>query len=67
MTTLTKEHSWLLEHPEIEQSYAGEYVAIVGETVASHGTDLKVVLQAARKNGRPVIYKVPSSDKEIIV
>ena len=48
---LPKEYNWFLRNPEIETKYAGEYVAIIGESVVAHGRDLKV----------------PSSDKELIV
>ncbi len=65
---LPKEYNWFLRNPEIETKYAGEYVAIIGESVVAHGRDLKKVLKEAEQNGKePFIHKVPSSDKELIV
>ena len=65
---LPKEYNWLLMNPEIETKYAGEYIAIVGESIAAHGKDFKKVLREAEKHGKePFIHKVPSSDKEMVV
>ncbi|MFQ6113360.1 MAG: DUF5678 domain-containing protein [bacterium] len=65
---LPKEYNWLLKNPEIETKYAGEYIAIIGESVVAHGKDFKKVLKEAEKYGNePFIHKVPSSDKELIV
>lgn len=64
---LSKEHEWLVSHPEVETKYIGEYIAIVGESVVSHGKDFRDVLKEAKKIGEPWIYKVPSSDKEMVV
>ena len=65
---LPKEYNWLLMNPEIETQYAGEYIAIIGESVVAHGKDFKKILQEAEKQGKePFIHKVPSSDKELVV
>ncbi len=65
---LPKEYNWLLNNPEIERKYAGEYIAIIGEAVVAHGKDFKQVLQEAEKYSKgPYIHKVPSSDKELVV
>lgn len=44
-STPTKEYSWLTQHPEIEEQYLGEWIAIHGERVVAHGRDLNRVLQ----------------------
>lgn len=63
-----KEYNWLLNNPDIETKYAGEYIAIIGESVAAHGKDFKQVLQEAEKQGKePFIHKVSSSEKELVV
>ena len=60
-----KEFTWLLEHSEIEEDYAGEYIAIVDETVVAHGKDFKKVLEEAKTHGKePLFHKVPVADKE---
>ena len=65
---LPKEYSWLLKNPAIENKYAGEYIAIIGESVVAHGKDFKKTLKEAEKHGsEPFIHKVPSSDKELVV
>ncbi len=65
---LPKEYNWLLKNPEIETKYAGEYIAIIGESVVAHGKNFKEVLKEAEKHGKnPFIHKVPSSDKELAV
>ncbi|MFQ5754061.1 MAG: DUF5678 domain-containing protein, partial [bacterium] len=46
---LPKEYNWLLKNPEIETKYAGEYIAIIGESVVAHGKDFKKVLKEAEK------------------
>jgi hypothetical protein len=43
--TPTKEYSWLVQHPEIEQRYLGEWIAVFNEKVVSHSRDLNKVLQ----------------------
>lgn len=63
-----KEYTWFLEHPEIEEKYAGEYIAIVDDTVVAHGKDFKQVLEEAKKHGKePLFHKVPAADKEQVV
>lgn len=65
---IPKEYIWLLKNPEIETKYAGEYIAIVGDSVVAHGNDFQKVLKDAEKSGaEPFIHKVPSSDKELVV
>ena len=65
---LPTEYNWLLNHPEIETKYPGEYIAIIGESVVSHGKDFKKVLSEAEKHGKkPYIHKVPHLDKDLVV
>ena len=65
---IPKESTWLLSNPEVESQYAGEYIAIIGETIVAHGKDFQKVLEEAKKYGEnPLFHKVPSSDKEMIV
>ena len=64
---LPKEYNWLLHHPEIEIKYTGEYIAIIGESVVSHGKDFKKVLNEAEKYGEnPYIHKVPHRDRDLV-
>lgn len=62
-----KEYEWLLAHPEIEVEYAGQYVAIVGESVVAHGQDFAAVLEKAERFGEPFIHKVPRADRDLVV
>ncbi|OGG43776.1 MAG: hypothetical protein A3F84_13430 [Candidatus Handelsmanbacteria bacterium RIFCSPLOWO2_12_FULL_64_10] len=63
------EFNWLIAHPEETQKFAGEYIALVGEAIVAHGKDFEAVLkEAGQKTGRePFIYKVPASDRELVV
>ncbi len=63
-----KEYTWLLDHPEVDTQYPGEYVAIVDDSVVAHGKDLHAVVDEAEKHGNePLIHKVPHADKDLIV
>jgi hypothetical protein len=64
-----RELNWLVSHPEIEEKYVGEYVAIVGEKIVAHGKDFKKVLEEAEKadSKEPFIHKVLPPDKELVV
>jgi hypothetical protein len=65
---IPKEYEWLLMNPEIENKYAGEYVAIIGESIVAHGKNFQEVLQEAKKHGEePFIHKAFSSEKELVV
>ncbi len=65
---LPKEYNWFITHPEIENKYSGEYIAILGESIVSHGINLKEVLKEAEQKGeKPYIHKVPQSEKELVV
>ena len=65
---IPKEYTWLLMNPEIETQYAGEYIAIIGESIVAHGKDFQKVLKDAEKHGKePFIHKAPSSDKDLVV
>lgn len=60
---LTKEDKWINEHfEELVDSYAGQYVAVVGEGIASIGaTPWEVEKEAKKKypGSYPSVLKVP--------
>jgi hypothetical protein len=63
-----REYNWLLSHPEIEDKYGGEYIAIINEKVVARGKDFMKVIKKAEKIGKePFIYKVPPVDKLVVV
>ena len=65
---IPKEYTWLLMNPEVETQYAGEYIAVIGESIVAHGKDFKKVLNEAKKYGKkPFIHKAFYSDKELVV
>lgn len=41
----TKEYTWLTQHPEVEEKYLGEWIAIHDSRVIAHGRDLNTVLR----------------------
>jgi len=60
------ESSWLAQHPDIQEKYRGEYIAVSEQQVIAHGKDLRAVLEQAHKfDPDPLISKVPS--QEILV
>ena len=60
---MSREFQWLLKHPEEKAKHKGEYVAIVGERIVAHGKDaLRVLKQAKRSSGDPLLIKVPQHD-----
>lgn len=54
-----REMRWLSEHRE---EYAGQYVALWGDTLVAHGTDARKVLAEARIAGKPraLLARVPA-------
>ena len=67
METTPREYGWFLEHPEIEEAYAGEYIAIMDDCVVAHGRDLKEVREAKKHRAEPLFCKVPVADRDQIV
>jgi hypothetical protein len=62
------ELEWLIHHPEVEEQFAGEYLAIHLDQIIAHGKDLHEVLIAANlKNTTFIIHKAASSNKELVV
>lgn len=55
--SLTEELEWLREH---ENEYRGQWVALDGHQLISHGSKAKVVRDEARKLGvpRPLVVRV---------
>jgi hypothetical protein len=47
---LKQEHQWLKEH---RHEYAGQWVALKGDQLISHGPDGRAVIAAARESGHP--------------
>lgn len=44
-STPTKEYLWLVNHPEVEAQYPGEWIAVHGDHIVAHGRDLEEVLK----------------------
>ena len=64
----TKEYNWFLDHIEIEDQYAGEYIAIVDDGVVAHGKNFNAVREEAKKHGEdPLLHKVPAPGKDQVV
>ena len=57
------ESTWLAKHPEVREKYRGEYIAVSGQSVISHGKILKDVMEQARKmDPDPLICKIPTQE-----
>lgn len=57
-----RERQWLLEH---SKEYGGQWVALNGDCLLSHGTDGRLVLSEARRVGVdvPFVVRVEKSDE----
>lgn len=53
----SREQQWLKEH---NQEFAGEWVALDGDTLICHGANAREVYEGARKSGvkRPLVVEV---------
>lgn len=61
------ESFWLSEHPEIQEKYRGEYIAVSGKKVIAHGKHLREVMKRAKKTDPdPLICKVPTQEILIV-
>ena len=61
------ESAWLAKHPEIRNRHKGEYIAVSGESVIAHGTNLADVMREAKKSDPdPLICKVPTQEILIV-
>ena len=58
-----REMLFFANNPDLEEQLAGEWVALDGDTLISHGPDLSVVLLQARNAGHPhpFVTRVPDS------
>jgi hypothetical protein len=57
-----REYQWMKEHQE---QYAGQYVALFGETLVAHGTDGREVLRQSRAAGFPraLMVRIEAADE----
>jgi predicted DNA-binding antitoxin AbrB/MazE fold protein len=55
------EMAWLAAH---EREYAGQWLALDGDTLLSHGSDAHAVREEARRRGvdRPLMFHVPEEE-----
>lgn len=49
--TIQDQFKWLLEHPEEEAKYAGEFIAVADGKIVAHGKDCGEVIDEARRKG----------------
>lgn len=54
---IMKDFQWLCEHAlEIDEKYAGEYIAVVNKKIVAHGKDFHKVMEEATKiDPRPLV------------
>jgi hypothetical protein len=65
--TIQDQFKWLLEHPEEEAKYAGEFIAVADGRIVAHGKNCGDVIDEARRQGyeQPLIGRAYGD--EIIV
>ena len=51
--TPTKDYSWLASHPEIEEKYLGEWIAVHDGQVIAHGRDLDRIIKETSQQDPP--------------
>lgn len=51
--TPTKDYSWLTQHPEIEEKYVGEWIAVHDGHVVAHGRDLDRIIKETSRFDPP--------------
>ena len=58
---------WLVAHPDILDQYRGEYIAVWGEEVLVHGTDVYVLRDALKASPHwhksLLIFRVPTREE----
>jgi hypothetical protein len=61
-TSYKKEMRWLAEH---RSEYAGQWVALDGDRLLSHGTNAREVFEAARQSGvvLPLFVHIEPADE----
>lgn len=52
----TQELAWRRTHRELLRNFAGQWVVLEGEEIATHGKDPQLVIAAARAKGIRVPY-----------
>jgi len=57
----SREISWLARHPSTVALFGGQWLALDGDNLVAHGTDIESVLRQAEEGGipRPFLTKVP--------
>lgn len=64
---MKKEFRWLSSHPKERLKHSGEYIAVVGTRIISHGKDPVKVLEKAKKySSDPFLAKVPRKGAMIV-
>jgi hypothetical protein len=49
--TIHDQYQWLIEHPEEEVKYTGEFIAIADKRIVAHGRICGEVMEEARRLG----------------
>ena len=65
--TIMDKFRWLLEHPEEEARYAGEFIAVADGKIVAHGKVCGEVLDDARRQGyEPLIACAHGEDVYVL-
>jgi len=49
--TIEEQNQWLIDHPEEEAKYPGEFIAVADDRIVAHGKAFGKVYREARKLG----------------
>ena len=63
------EFIWFIKHSKELEKYSGEYIAIAGQRIISHGVDFSKVFHEAKQKTEqePLFHKVPLKNVEVIL
>jgi Family of unknown function (DUF5678) len=66
--TRSREVEWRRRHPDAFRSIEGQWVALEGEQIVAHGTDVDDVISNARQQGIriPYVFLVERFDHDVI-
>lgn len=56
------ESIWICKNPEEVYQYEGEWIAVVGEKIVTHGEELERVINEAEKYGKPLLKFVEPAE-----
>jgi hypothetical protein len=70
MSSLQREHNWLVEHPSEAEKYSGRWIAILGGRIVAHGKSFGQTRRKATAKHpatTPLILYIPKRSEELLI